>query len=310
MQARLEKILSHHAAMVLDPLRTLPLARAIEKIVKPGDVVLDIGTGIGLLSFIAARAGAKQVFAIDANSEAVEVAKSYAQQFGLADRITFFEGLSFDLELEKRVDVIICETIGSLGFDENILATLSDAKKRLLKKGGRIIPDKMELWGVPVTLPLLCKEGQGEVDLNSDLLTWSNVADFDFAQTIGKIRSRKPLKSPLAKMISPKSFLAKPQKLSTIDFQASFKSFLHTKTSFRFLREGVISGMGLWPVVRWAKGLTTDCSPGKPHTHWGQGVLDLPKQKIITGEKKTFELIIEPHPEDPMRNTEILWKIK
>ncbi|PIR12920.1 MAG: hypothetical protein COV50_07150, partial [Flavobacteriales bacterium CG11_big_fil_rev_8_21_14_0_20_35_7] len=89
------------------------------------------------------------VWAIDCDSDALSVARRRSAKEKTSSKITFLEGLSFDLALSDKADIIICETVGSFGFDENILLTLLDAKKRLLKKGGRIIPQKIELWGAP-----------------------------------------------------------------------------------------------------------------------------------------------------------------
>lgn len=133
--------------MLFDPLRSRPLVRAIGHVVKKGDVVIDIGTGLGVLAIAACRAGASRVYAIDVDEKSIAAAEIIAESFSVRDRITFVVGLSFDLVLDEKADVIICETIGSAAFDENILATLSDAKHRLLKKGGKIIPERVELWG-------------------------------------------------------------------------------------------------------------------------------------------------------------------
>ena len=52
--------------MVSDRPRTDAFAAAIREVVKPGDVVLDVGTGTGILAMLAAKAGAREVHAIDA----------------------------------------------------------------------------------------------------------------------------------------------------------------------------------------------------------------------------------------------------
>lgn len=140
-------VLKRHARMVLDPWRTLPLKTAIEKTVRPGNIVVDCGCGIGILSFYACQAGAKKVFAIDCDGESIAVGQWLAKKYGWADRIVWFEDLACNIDLPEKADVLIQETIGTLGFDENFLATLADAKKRFLKKSGKIIPQQVELWG-------------------------------------------------------------------------------------------------------------------------------------------------------------------
>lgn len=133
--------------MVLDERRTAPLRRAIRRVVRPGDVVVDLGAGIGLLTFEALAQGARRVYAIEVEGQSLHVARWLAKRSGLSSKIGFFPDHSFNIDLPEKADVLISETIGAAAFDENFLATLIDAKKRFLKRGGRIIPSCVELWG-------------------------------------------------------------------------------------------------------------------------------------------------------------------
>src|SRR5687767_13729762 len=71
------------AAMLLDRVRVDAYARAIAATVRPGDVVLDIGIGTGVLAILAARAGARRVYAIE-RSGAIEQYKHHVADNGLA----------------------------------------------------------------------------------------------------------------------------------------------------------------------------------------------------------------------------------
>lgn len=65
--------------------------RTLEKIVKPGDEVVDVGTGSGILSIAAAKLGASQVLALDLDPVAVSSATENTRLNKLEDRITVLQ---------------------------------------------------------------------------------------------------------------------------------------------------------------------------------------------------------------------------
>lgn len=131
--------------MAADGVRMDAYARAIERAVKPGSVVLDIGAGTGIFSLLAARAGAKQVHAVDPNP-AIWVLADLARENGYADRITVHHMTSYELDLTPRADVIVSDLRGCVPVHEEHLAVLRDAKARLLAPGGTLIPVHDELY--------------------------------------------------------------------------------------------------------------------------------------------------------------------
>ncbi len=118
--------------------------KLISETVKPGDVVLDLGTGSGIHSLFAARAGARHVYAVDADG-VLEFAKQTAAQNGLSDKITFIQTHFKNLELPEKVDVII----SNVGFLVS-LNEIAPVAKKFLKPGGRMIPDQLEISLGPV----------------------------------------------------------------------------------------------------------------------------------------------------------------
>jgi predicted RNA methylase len=118
-------------------------------VVRPGDVVVDIGTGTGILAIAAARAGARRVFAIEATG-AAEVAAAMIRQNGVADRVTVIRGWSTSVDLPERGDVVMSEILGDDPFREGVLESTSDAFHRLLKPSARRIPLAVTVWALPV----------------------------------------------------------------------------------------------------------------------------------------------------------------
>jgi SAM-dependent methyltransferase len=86
------------------------LAEALE--ISPGDTVIDVGCGSGVLSFVAARLGAERVIGCDLSAEAVEVARQNATRLGLQDRVEFRVGNLLNPCAGERASVIIGDVSG------------------------------------------------------------------------------------------------------------------------------------------------------------------------------------------------------
>lgn len=141
-----------HATMLNDRARTDGFVRGIREVVKEGDVVLDIGTGSGILAITAARAGARHVYAVEASTIA-DAAQATIDATEVADKITLIRGWSTKIDLPEKADVLVSEIIGNDPFDENVLAVFSDAHKRHLHPGARIVPGKIRVFALLVMIP-------------------------------------------------------------------------------------------------------------------------------------------------------------
>lgn len=142
-----------HIEMLNDRTRTDHYLKAIREVVKPGDIVVDLGTGTGVLALAAAQAGASHVYAIEVNKTIAEVAKANFERNGFADKITLCEGRSNDIVLPERADVLVSEIIGDDPFDEQIIELTTDARLRFLKPNAKMIPDRIEIFGLLLAIP-------------------------------------------------------------------------------------------------------------------------------------------------------------
>jgi len=141
--------LSEHEEMLSDEVRVSAYHRAIGRYVAPGDVVLDLGTGTGLLAFMASRAGAAKVYAVE-HSDFIEVAREIARHNQITN-IEFVQANSREFTAPEPVDVVLHEQMGDELFNENMLENLLDARARLLRPGGRILPARFRLFVEPVS---------------------------------------------------------------------------------------------------------------------------------------------------------------
>jgi precorrin-6B methylase 2 len=141
-----------HVAMLDDVTRTHTFVRAIHATVRPGDVVLDVGTGTGVLAIEAARAGARRVYAVE-HKGIGEGARDVFGANGFGDRIHIVEGRSTSVVLPEKADVLVGEILGNDPLAEGILSTFRDAHRRHLKARAAVIPRAVTLFALAVDLP-------------------------------------------------------------------------------------------------------------------------------------------------------------
>ena len=84
---RTADFLHFHRAMIQDLTRTDRYLQAILDPVRPGDVVIDIGCGTGLLAMFACMAGARHVYAFEQGT-VIDLARRLVEENGYAARIT------------------------------------------------------------------------------------------------------------------------------------------------------------------------------------------------------------------------------
>ena len=101
----------------------------LEKYLKPGEKVIDMGTGSGILAIGAAMLGA-DVLAIDIDPDAVRVAKENAALNGVADRIRVQEGNLLDRAEEESCDLCVANIIA------DIICSFAAPLKKHIKPGG------------------------------------------------------------------------------------------------------------------------------------------------------------------------------
>ena len=107
-------------------------------------VILDVGTGTGVLSIWAAKAGAKKVYAIEATTVS-EHAKKMAAAHGFGETITVLRGRMEEIELPEKVDVLLSEWMGYFLLRESMVSSVLLARDRWLKPSGVMYPSSARL---------------------------------------------------------------------------------------------------------------------------------------------------------------------
>jgi SAM-dependent methyltransferase len=91
-------------------LTTHGIAEALN--IEPGERVIDVGSGSGVLSFVAARLGAATVIGVERERSAVAAATRSAARLGLSDKVVFRAGNLLEAAPDVEGDVVIGDVSG------------------------------------------------------------------------------------------------------------------------------------------------------------------------------------------------------
>lgn len=274
--------------MLSDDVRMSTFRRAIEQRVKPGDVVVDLGAGTGILGFLALQAGAKKVYAIE-KSDSIELAKAVAERNGLTDKMVFLNENSRDVSLPEKADVLVSETLGSFGIDENTLEFTLDARDRLLKADGILIPQGMRLWLAPAQSDSVRKK----IDF------WCNVEGIDFSPAREVFE-----KKIMVETVDPQELLSEPMEFDNIDLRRATATECSGKVLFQFTHPGTVHGIAGWFDLELTEDIRLSTSPDQTPTHWKQAFLPiLESVEIIPGDFLELTLSVAPQVEQSDNTT-------
>jgi SAM-dependent methyltransferase len=267
-------------AMLLDKIRCDAYREAIRRTVKPGDVVVDLGAGTGLLSFFALQAGARHVYAMEM-TEIADVAAELIEANGFRGRITLLRQNSRKARLPERCDVLVTETLSSFCFEsENTIEFVADARARFLKPGGRIIPESADTFLLPVSSESF---GLGRLP--------PRFYDLDYRPFVKKLATEYRLVRASGK---PFVALSEPALCYHLDFYKATQNPGKTFAPFRVLADGRLDGFLGWFEARLCEGITLSNSPYLPLTNWWQLYLPVAEQpRYHAGQ--TMLLCLDPN---------------
>jgi len=285
----------HQMDMLEDSHRTGSYFNAVME--NPGcfkdKVVLDVGAGTCILSIMAARAGAKQVFAVEATDMAKR-ARRLVEANGLGGIIRVLQGTMETVQLPCKVDVIISEWMGYFLLRESMLDSVLVARDKHLKPGGAMFPSHATLYLAPL----------GKVKALSDKwTTWEGEAQH-WASFVGDMRNtyetdfsclrddfmqeqqKYHLFTGAFATLTPKSLAGAGRPLLSLDLLRASLDELRNPTepltcSMRIARDGVVEGfVGYFDAffrgsteisVEQEVTLSTAPMVGSS-THWGQQI--------------------------------------
>jgi len=258
-----------HRTMLKDDVRLDAFQKALEETVKEGDVVLDIGTGTGVLAMLAAKAGAKKAYGVDSAS-IIDVAKRAAAKTGL-DNVEFIRSDIRDIDVEM-VDLIVCELIGIHITDEGMTYKIEKALK-FLKDGGKLMPSEIDIFFAPV---------QSD---DAGIGFWKKMRGIDFS-VVDKVPHE-----PRNYDMTACKFLAEPIKIAEIRMSETDNPQIKKTGEFTCTRDGCFHGGVLYFDAKLSEHVTLSTDPRKELTHWKQVFLPADsKNDVKKGDKIAFDI--------------------
>ena len=270
-----------HEEMIKDKIRTGSYKKAIEnnKTIFKDKIVLDIGSGTGILSIFAAKAGAKHVYGIE-YADIADYSKEIIKQNNLSDKITIIQSKVEEATLPvDKVDIIISEWMGYFLLYESMLDTLLFARDKWLKKDGYLLPDKAQIYlaGIQDTLYKYNK-----ID------SWDNVYGFNFS-----VLKNPALAEPIIDNFPNNNIISNSCKIFDIDLYTVKVEDLDFSAGYEiiFNKDDTFNGFVTWFDVEFDKlpnKITLSTSPYEPSTHWKQ-VMFYSKNDIEVKKKEKLK---------------------
>ncbi|KAG9328108.1 hypothetical protein JZ751_016354 [Albula glossodonta] len=299
-----------HEEMLKDEVRTLTYRNSMyhNKHIFRGKIVLDVGSGTGILSMFAAKAGAKQVYGClqwgwDSRAGVLGLGLQGwgSEGWGSGAVITIFKGKVEEVELPvEQVDIIISEWMGYCLFYESMLNTVIFARDKWLwgnswvlcltlpqKPGGLMFPDRAALYMVAI-------EDRQYKDFK--IHWWENVYGFDMTC----IRN-VAMKEPLVDIVDPKQVVTNSCLIKEVDIYTVKPEDLSFTSAFclQIHRNDYVHALVTYFNVEFTKchkktGFST--APDAPYTHWKQTVFYLEDYLTVRrGEEIIGSIAIKPN---------------
>lgn len=267
-----------HFEMLNDHERNSAFERALAKAVTNSSVVLDIGSGSGLLAMMAARAGASETISCEMITSIAELARETVARNDYTGRVTILNKKSTELrvgvDLKKRANLLVTETVDCGLLGEGIISSIAHARENLLTQDARIIPRSASIIAMLV-------EGERLRNLNRA----DTAAGFDV--------------SPINRYVTAGYF---PVRLGAFDhvrltepfevFHFDFTSEIITPTIEKILvpvkRDGTCHAVVFWFDMRLDEEIFLSNYPGST-THWEQALQCMEKVvPVRVGETLTM----------------------
>lgn len=259
--------------MVIDPARTQAFITTLRNAITTETVVLEIGTGAGFFALLACKLGAKKVYAVEPDI-AIEVGKLCVKNNPGSERIVWLQGLSTELELPEKVDIVIGDLHGTMPFYNFNILSMRDAVARHLKPDGILLPRRDVLYAAPIQSP---------EDYNNVEKPWScDVHGLDLSAGRSFLVNswwRRPVTDKV-------TMLAQPQCWGEIDYRTVSSPNLDGQCDWSISADGIVHGLSVWFDGDIGPEASYSNAPNLPSLVYGNAFFPLEKPLAVkTGER-------------------------
>ncbi len=253
--------LPDYGKMMADEVRRRAVEEALRQVITPGCRVVDLGCGLGIFTLMACRLGASHVDAIDPNP-CLEVARQVIRDNGFADRVHCVAGPAEHFEPDQPADVLVADLRGVLPMAGHQLAVLRDARQRLLRPGGALVPRRDRLWGALVEAPDLYQQqvrpwGDGNVGFDfraAEMLT-----------THGWCKAR----------VEPEQLVSSAVQWAEIDYGTQTQDDVGGRLQLTARRTATVHGLLLWFDSELTDDVGLSNAPDQPELIYGSAFFPL-----------------------------------
>jgi SAM-dependent methyltransferase len=264
-------------SMVLDLRRNQAYFEALQQVITPDSVVLDLGSGLGIHGLLAAQLGAKKVYLVEPE-DIITVASEIVKANGFTNIISL-QGKIEEVNIPEQVDVIISVFTGNFLLQEDLLPSLFYARDKYLKPGGVMIPQAAVMEAVPVSAPEVYQK---------NLSCWS-----ESHLGIDPHPARNYVSNSIyyyEKELNQAKYLAEPAKLLAMDFYTSNSTNCEVEVKQIITESGLCHGWAGWFTMQLGQ-IWLSTAPHEPPLHWSPAFLPLdPPIELKAGEEVTFKL--------------------
>ncbi len=262
-----QRVPTWHFPMMNDHPRNQAFEEAIIARLEEGDTVLDIGCGAGLLSLMAARAGAQKVIAVESEPEVAKAASEIFKKNGYDEQIHLVEGRSTSLQvgvdIPSKADLLISEIFDVSLLGEDALNTFRHAQQHLLNPNAKVIPAQAKVWCALVESDEL--RARFHVD---------DSCGFDLS-TFNRLRDPRVLQLDLGRF--DYTLLHEPIAVVDFDFENEISMLGQTLSMAPITQSGRADGFIFWydlvlaPATEDREAIILSTAPNQENTHWLQG---------------------------------------